>query len=62
MEGLQLNDIAEKCGACGTYGQKRGAYRVLVEKPEGKRLLGRNSRKNHISIYLPEVRWRRGLE
>jgi len=28
-------------GACSTYGEKRGVYRVLVEKPEGKRPLGR---------------------
>jgi hypothetical protein len=26
---------------CGTYGERRGAYRVLVEKPEGKRPLER---------------------
>jgi hypothetical protein len=26
---------------CGTYGEKRGAYRFMVGKPEGKRLLGR---------------------
>jgi hypothetical protein len=23
-------------GACSTCGERRGAYRVLVEKPEGK--------------------------
>jgi hypothetical protein len=28
-------------GACSTYGARRGAYRVLVGKPEGKRPLGR---------------------
>jgi len=27
--------------ACCTYGEKSGVYRVLVEKPEGKRPLGR---------------------
>ena len=27
--------------ACGTYGEERGVYRVLVGKPEGRRLLGR---------------------
>ena len=27
--------------ACGTYGERRGAYRVLAGKPEGKRPLGR---------------------
>ena len=28
-------------GACGAYGEGRGVYRVLVEKPEVKRPLGR---------------------
>ena len=28
-------------GACSTYGERRGVYRVLVGKPEGKRPLGR---------------------
>jgi hypothetical protein len=23
-------------GACGTYGEKRGAYRILVGRPEGR--------------------------
>jgi hypothetical protein len=25
------------------YGKRRGAYRILVEKPEGKRPLGRHA-------------------
>ena len=28
-------------GACSTYGESNGVYRVLVGKPEGKRPLGR---------------------
>jgi len=28
-------------GACSTYGERRGVYRVLMGKPEGKRSLGR---------------------
>ena len=28
-------------GACSAYGERRGVYRVLVGKPEGKRLLWR---------------------
>ena len=27
-------------GACGTQGERRGAFRVLVTKPEGTRPLG----------------------
>jgi hypothetical protein len=38
-------------------GKRRGAYRVLVGKPEGKRLLGRLRRRweADIKLYLPEV-------
>ena len=32
-------------GACGAYGEGRGVYRVLVEKPEAKRPLGRPRRR-----------------
>jgi len=32
--------------ACSTYGERRGIFRVLVRKPEGKRQLGR-----------PRLRW-----
>jgi len=28
-------------GACSTYGERRGAYKVLVGKAEGKSPLGR---------------------
>jgi len=31
----------EMGGACSTYGEIIGTYRVLVRKPEGKRPLGR---------------------
>jgi hypothetical protein len=31
----------EMGGACSTYGERRGVYRVLVGKTEGKRPLGR---------------------
>ena len=37
---------------CRTYGQRRGAYRVLVGKPEGRRLLGRPRRKQRIILKL----------
>jgi hypothetical protein len=35
---MKKNDTG---GACSTYGDRRGVYRVLVGKPEGKRPLGR---------------------
>jgi len=38
-------------------GERRGVYRVLVEKPEGKRPLGRprRRRKDNIKMDLQEV-------
>ena len=36
----------EMGGTCSAYGERRGVYRILVGKPEGKRLLGR-----------PRIRW-----
>ena len=40
-------------------GNRKGAYRVLVFKPEGKRLLGRPRRRweNNIQMHLHEVEW-----
>jgi len=32
-------------GACSTHGERRGVYRALVGKPEGKRSLGRPRRR-----------------
>jgi hypothetical protein len=39
--------------------ERRGAYRVLVRKPEGKRPLGRHRRgwEYNIKTYLREVGW-----
>jgi hypothetical protein len=31
----------EMGGACSAYGERRGIYRVLMEKPEGKKPYGR---------------------
>jgi hypothetical protein len=44
-------------GACSTYGEGRGVYRVLVGKPEGKRPLGRprHRREDNIRMALQEV-------
>jgi len=43
-------------GACGTYGEKRGLYRVLVGILEEKEPLGRHRRRseNNIMMYLDE--------
>jgi len=44
-------------GACSTYGDRRGAYRVLVVKSEGKRPLGRHRRRweDNIKIGVQEL-------
>jgi hypothetical protein len=40
-------------------GERRGAYRALVGKPEGSRPLGRPRRRweDNIKLHLREVRW-----
>jgi hypothetical protein len=42
---------------CSTYGERRGAYRVLVRKPEGRIPLGRPRRgwEDNIKMDLREV-------
>jgi len=44
-------------GACSKYGERRGLYKVLVGKPEGKRQLGRPRRRweNNVKLDLQEV-------
>jgi len=39
---VETNEVG---GACSTYGEGTGVYRVLVGKPEGKRPLGRPRRR-----------------
>jgi len=39
-------------GACSTYRERRGVYRVLVGKPEGKRPLGRPWRRWEYNIKM----------
>jgi hypothetical protein len=45
--------------ACSPYGERRGAYRVEVEKLEGRRLVGRPRRRwtDNIKVGLREVGW-----
>jgi cytochrome c oxidase assembly factor CtaG len=38
-------------------GEGRGAYRILVGRPEGKRTLWRRRRKDNIEMDLKEVGW-----
>jgi hypothetical protein len=44
-------------GACSAYGERRGVYKVLVEKPEGKRQFGghRHRWENNIKTNLQNV-------
>jgi len=46
-------------GACSRYGvERRGAYGILVGKPEGKRPLGRpRCRWQNVKVSLREVEW-----
>ena len=45
--------------ARGTYGERRGVYRVLVGKPEGKRPLARPGRRweDNIKMDLHKVKY-----
>jgi hypothetical protein len=45
--------------ACGTYGERRGAYRALVGKPEGRRPLERPRHRweDNIKMDLRKVGW-----
>ena len=51
---ININEMGE---ACSAYGERRGVYRVLVGKPEGKRPLGRpmHRREDNIKMDLQEV-------
>ena len=44
-------------GACSKYRERRGAYRILVGKPEGSRPLGRPRHRweDNIKVDLQEV-------
>jgi len=45
-------------------GENRGAYRVLMGKPEGKRPLGKPTRRweDNIKMHLRNVGWEHGLD
>jgi hypothetical protein len=45
--------------ACSTHEEKRKAYRILSEKPEGKRPLGTPKRRwvDNIKMDLREIEW-----
>ena len=47
-------------GYVARVGERRGVYRVLVGKPEGRKPLGRSRRRleDNIKMDLQEVRWR----
>jgi len=51
-------------GDVARMGQRRGAYRVLLGKSEGKRQLGRPRRRweNDIKMGLQEMEWGQGLD
>jgi hypothetical protein len=46
-------------GECSTNGEKRNAYRLLVGKPQGRRLLEKPRRRwvDNIRMDLREVEW-----
>jgi hypothetical protein len=51
---IKKNEVG---GACSTYGEGRGAYRILVGRPEGRRSLGRPRRRweDNIKMDLQEA-------
>jgi hypothetical protein len=54
VDKIEKNDMG---GACSAYGERRGGYRVLVRKPEGKRPNGRPRHRweDNIKMDLQEV-------
>jgi hypothetical protein len=51
-EKSTVEELSEMGRTCGTYGERRGAYRSLVGKPEGRRPLGRPRRRWEDNIKL----------
>jgi hypothetical protein len=56
---LYCTEMDEMGQACSTYGEKRGAYRILVGIPEGRQPLERpRSRwKDNIKMCLQKMGW-----
>jgi hypothetical protein len=46
-------------GACNTYGERKGKYKMLVLKREGKKLLGRRRHRSEDNIKMnpKEIVW-----
>jgi len=44
-------------GACSTFGNRKGVYRVWVGKPEGKRPLGRSRSRWEDNIKMDLQKW-----
>jgi hypothetical protein len=54
---------SEKGVQVARMGDRRGAYKVLVRKLEGKGPLERPGRRwENIKVYLPDMFWGRGLD
>jgi hypothetical protein len=51
----------EMDGACSTYGDRRGIYRGLAGRPEGKRPLGRPRRRWKIILKWIFRKWVVGI-
>jgi hypothetical protein len=49
----------EMGGECSTYGERIGAYRILVGRPEGRRQVGRPRHRweDNIKMDLKKVGW-----
>jgi hypothetical protein len=49
----------EMGGACNTYGEKRGPYRILVGRTQGRRPLGRSRHRweDNIKMVVQDVGW-----
>ena len=59
-----MQEIKSETGLVARVGERRGAYTVLVGKPEGNRPLERPRRgwEDNIEMDFREVGWRHGLD